>query len=86
MSGGKFNYSQYQIGGIADTIEDHLKAPFVCNYSPKTIYCLKQTVSLLRQVQIMANCADWLLSGDDDEHAYHKRLSDDLMGELNNDT
>jgi len=88
MSGGHFNYWQYHIGTIADRIQqeidqNEIKPEWWDNwngqrFSDETIAEFKKGVELLRKAEIYANRIDWLLSGDDDEYDFHKRLKEDL--------
>jgi hypothetical protein len=91
MSGGHFNYDQHRIGLIADSIEnmvihnertdvDHWGDPIGYNFSPETIAVFAKAVKLLREAQTYAQRIDWLVSGDDGEDSFHKRLADDLRG------
>ena len=89
MSGGYFNYSQYHIGNIAEEIEqlvrnnndltkDQYGDTIGRNYSDKTIHEFKVAISLLKVAQVYAQRIDWLLSEDDGEDTFHKRLLSDL--------
>lgn len=90
MSGGAFDYDQYKIGQISDIIKDYIyhnssdeldeygyrKYP---KYSEETIKQFKTAVTLLNTAQIYAHRIDWLISDDDGEESFHKRLKDDLV-------
>jgi hypothetical protein len=89
MSGGHFNYQQYQITNIADEVEqliddnnsdelDEYGYKKGCNFLPETIEEFKIGLEYLRKAQIYAHRIDWLVSGDDGEDTFHKRLQDDL--------
>jgi hypothetical protein len=109
MSGGSFDYNQYQIGYIADKIEHAIeksgrpktkeelkeeswrgedwyeKYPEDLNhhkYSDEVIEKFKEAVRVLRMAQIYAHRVDWLLSDDDGEESFLRRLDEDLT-ELN---
>ena len=109
MSGGSFDYNQYQIGYIADKIEHAIeksgrpktkeelkeeswrgedwyeKYPEDLNhykYSDEVIEKFKEAVKTLRMAQIYAHRVDWLLSDDDGEESFLRRLDEDLT-ELN---
>ena len=89
MSGGHFEYKQYQLGYIADEIEqliidndsDELDR-YGCRkgggYTPETITQFRAAVDALRVAQIYAQRVDWLVSGDDGEDSFHRRLSEDF--------
>lgn len=89
MSGGHFNYDQYKIGQIADDIQQLIDTngsqennsygdPVGMNYPPEIIERFKEAVSLLRRSQIYAQRIDWLISGDDGEQSFLRRLEEEL--------
>ena len=105
MSGGHFNYDQYKIGYIADSIEQEIerngrektreemkaegwKDPnwyerypedkFYYEYPPEVIEQFKIAVKKLREAQVYAHRVDWLLSSDDGEESFLRRLKEDL--------
>jgi hypothetical protein len=105
MSGGHFDYDQYKIGYIADSIESQIERngrrktkeelreqswidkewlernPEDINYyeyPPEVIEKFKEAVNILRRAQIYAHRIDWLLSGDDGEESFLRRLKEDL--------
>jgi hypothetical protein len=80
MSGGYFEYKQYQIADIVDGIERAIEK-YGGNYSKKTISKFRRAQKLLRVAEIYANRIDWLLSDDDGEDEFHKRLSNELATE-----
>ena len=47
-------------------------------YEDKTIERLKEAVKVLRQAEVYAQRIDWLLSGDDGEESFHRRLEEEL--------
>lgn len=79
MSGGHFNGSQYHIERIAEelerVIELNSEEP---NYSSETIEEFRKGLDFLRKAHIYAQRIDWLLSGDDGEDSFHRRLAEDL--------
>lgn len=89
MSGGNFQYDQYKIGYIADDIEqlildndsDEVNSygdRKGAGYALETIAQFRAAVHALRVAQIYAQRVDWLVSGDDGEDSFHRRLKDDL--------
>ena len=106
MSGGAFDYKQYNITMIADEIEQTIersgrpktkeelkdeswgrdaswyeKYPEDLNhykYPDDIIEEFKKGVEILRKAQIYAQRIDWLISGDDGEESFHKRLKEEL--------
>ncbi len=89
MSGGHFEYNQYKIQQIADEIEQliinneseetdqygYKKGTF---YSPETIKEFKAAVALLKVSYVFVQRIDWLVSGDDGEETFRRRLHDEL--------
>jgi hypothetical protein len=89
MSGGHFQYEQYKLQMIADEIEQLIidneseelnrygdkKGSF---YSVETINEFKAAVALLKVAHVYAHRIDWLVSGDDGEDSFHRRLKDEL--------
>lgn len=88
MSGGRFDYSQYRITQIIDTIEQEIinndaePRPVDYfepnNFSQETIEEFKKGIEYLKIAQVYAQRIDWLLSCDDSEESFHKRLKQDL--------
>ena len=106
MSGGAFEYSQYHIRQIADSIEQEIidngrektaeelkdesswrdtewyeKYPEDLKhyeYPAEVIEEFKNAVLALRIAEVYAQRVDWLLSGDDGEESFLKRLKEDL--------
>jgi hypothetical protein len=105
MSGGAFDYKQYNIGMIADEIEQTIersgrpktkqelkdeswrdtewyeKYPEDLNhykYPDDVIEEFKKGVEILRKAHVYAQRIDWLISGDDGEESFHRRLKEDL--------
>lgn len=89
MSGGHFDYKQYSIDHIAETVKKVIEAnnstekdewgyPIGRNYSNNVINELKKGLEILESAAIYANRIDWLLSGDDGEESFLKRLKEDL--------
>ena len=52
-------------------------------YSKETVAEFRKAVRLLRKAYVYAQRIDWLLSGDDGEDNFHRRLKEDLK-ELKN--
>jgi hypothetical protein len=96
MSGGHFDYKQFEITRIADEIEQLIEIngkkrvgriesweePYHYEYPPEVIEKFKEAVLSLRTAQIYAQRIDWLVSGDDGEESFLRRLKED-MKELN---
>lgn len=89
MSGGAFNHDQYIISHITDIIED-----FVIknedntedewgytkgrHFRPSTIKQFRVAILLLHIAQTFAQRIDWLVSDDDGEDTFHKRLQKEM--------
>jgi len=78
MSGGHFDYKQYVIGHIADEIEQLALENDEYGYSEDTLDIFKNAVECLKASQILAQRIDYLVSGDDGEETFHKRLVSEL--------
>lgn len=85
MSGGHFDYSQYHITTIADSIESIVRNNthpdedgYIYNFSEETIKEFEKAVEILKLAGVYAQRIDWLLSGDDGEESFHERLNEEL--------
>jgi len=81
MSGGFFEYKQYEFQHIADEIEQIVldnDTDEYYGYSEATLRGFKKAVAILREAQIYLQRIDWLVSGDDGEDTFHERLRKDL--------
>jgi hypothetical protein len=77
MSGGHFDYDQYKIGVIREDVEGLIKAN-EWDYSENTIARFHEAVYFLTMAEIYAQRIDWLVSGDDGEDSFHRRLEQEL--------
>ena len=110
MSGGHFDYYQWQINDIADSLEDYIYGhsldeedieyyikdhwleneekeyiiknkhtmPNLYKYNKETIKEFKKGLAILKKAYVYAQRIDWLLSDDDGEESFHKRLKEEL--------
>lgn len=89
MSGGFFDYQDFRIGDIETQIEELVRSNNdttlnewgECkgrHFSEATIEEFNKAVYYLRMARTYAHRVDWLVSGDDGEEAFHKRLKEDL--------
>lgn len=102
MSGGHFNYQQYRINDIADSIEqeviesgkpipesrwdywdrqhykEHPEDAVNYAYPESILRRFEEAVYALKKADIYAQRVDWLLSGDDGEESFEKRLKEEL--------
>ena len=78
MSGGYFNYKQFELQKLADEIEqlalENATQDWDEPYSPETIAEFNEAVRLLRRAYIYVQRIDWLVSCDDNEATFNKRL------------
>lgn len=77
MSGGHFNYKQFEIQCIGDEVEQ-LIIKNDSDFSSETIEEFKIGLEHLRKAAVYAQRIDWLVSGDDGEDTFHSRLQKDL--------
>jgi hypothetical protein len=77
MSGGHFNYTQYNLLNIADKIAEIVKE---AEYKPETLARFKEAERTILKAHAMAQRVDWLLSGDDSEDAFHQRWDEEGLG------
>lgn len=89
MSGGHFNYQQYNIERIAEEVEqliiindstekDEWGYDKGYHYTRETIEEFKIGLEYIRKAAIYTQRIDWLVSGDDGEDTFHDRLQKDL--------
>lgn len=88
MNGGHFDYKQYNLDYIADEIEqlvrnnDKKKDPLGVyqsyNFSEETLKEFERAIQMIKVAAVYAQRIDWLVSGEDSEKAFHKRLKEDL--------
>ena len=91
MSGGHFDYKDYNLQYIADDIEhiiesnndnrpDDWGGTVGRHYEEATLERLRDAVRYLKIAQIYTHRTDYLLSGDDGEDYFHKRLEREIEG------
>jgi len=89
MSGGHFDCQQYRLHDIAQQIAELIDSNDDATpnrwgehtgrgYGPATIKLFEQAVTLLRLAEVHVQRIDWLVSGDDSEESFHRRLLADL--------
>ena len=61
-----------------DWYEKYPEDLYHTRYSEEVIDRFKEAVEILRQAEVYAHRVDWLLSGDDGEESFLRRLQDDL--------
>lgn len=89
MSGGHFQYDQYKIQYIADSIQtliDNNESHELTDwgdkigreYPPEVIAEFEKAIHALSVARVYAHRVDWLVSGDDGEESFLRRLESDL--------
>lgn len=89
MSGGFFDYKQYQLSEIEDSINELVRSNDDESldewgyrkgraFTDETIHEFKKAAEYLKLAQIYAQRIDWLISGDDSEETFHERLKKEL--------
>lgn len=86
MSGGIFEYDQYKIGYIAESIQSYIdnsgrlktEEEKHYEYPPEILEKFREAVYVLRQAEVYAQRVDRFLSGDDGEENFLRRLNEDL--------
>jgi len=89
MSGGAFDYNQYEIERIADEVADMIRNngrkavnefghPRYRDYPPEVIERFRDAVYVLRKARVYAHRIDWLVSDDDGVDSFLQRLDRDL--------
>jgi hypothetical protein len=77
MSGGHFDYHQYRIREIAESVEDIIQN---YKYPPEVLEKIKEGLDALKRAEIYTQRIDWLVSGDDGPETFLERLKEDLSG------
>ena len=75
MSGGHFDYHQYRIREIAESVEDIIQN---YKYPPEVLEKIKEGLDVLKKAEIYTQRIDWLVSGDDGPETFLERLKEDL--------
>ena len=91
MSGGRFDYTEHHIRGIVESIQEEIDNNNTKwdglfsesewdgeRYTKETIEEFKKGIEALRKAYIYARRIDYLLSGDDGEETFHRRLQEEL--------
>ncbi len=80
MSGGHFDYQQFAITEIAESIKQEIRTSGKQNriYSSLVLEKLEKGVRVLERAAIYAQRIDWLISWDDDDESFLERLEKGL--------
>lgn len=79
MSGGYFEYQQYRLHDMAEKIKEVIASEEeYYDYSDETLAEFRKAIRFLRIAEIRLQRIDWLVSGDDSEECFHRRLKEEL--------
>ena len=83
MSGGHFGCKQHYIKDIADEIARIVKDEEARDcpdryYEPESLHAMKEAHMVLLKAEIYARRIYWLVSGDDSDETFAKRLHKEL--------
>mgnify|MGYP001164617681 CR=1 FL=1 len=81
MSGGYFDYVQYSLENTIEVFDDFVKNKLGGGYHKYSEDAVKEILTGLSHLEFAATYLhriDWLLSGDDGEETFLKRLEEDL--------
>jgi len=76
MSGGYFDYEQGRMQSMADRLASVIETND--EFSQETLAEFLKGLVLLRAAAVYLERIDFLLSSDDSEETFHKRLKEDL--------
>lgn len=82
MSGGEFDYTQYQMGNTARQIEEMLGKrddEFYGHIRDDTRLKFQEAILMLKKAEIAVQRIDWFVSGDDGEDTFHERWGKDYQ-------
>ena len=82
MSGGKWQYLASTIGYMVEDLDAYIareeRKSKADQWMPETMQRLRDGSQALQRAAIYERRIDWLLSGDDGEESFHRRLAADL--------
>jgi len=77
MSGGHFDYKQYEIKRIADDIKEYLYENR-SQLPDAVVSRFERAIFTLNEAFVYAHRIDWLISGDDGDDTFPQRLDEEL--------
>ena len=77
MSGGSLDYFYCRFEETLERISTEIKWG-KNKWSNKTLKEFQKAIGYLKQAQLYSQRIEWLLSGDDGEESFHKRLAEEL--------
>lgn len=82
MSGGYFDYNYSHIQEVIEQLEYLLTSdeaqPIREDLAKVTLDKMEEGLEILQKAKIYAQRIEWLISGDDSEESFHRRLEEDL--------
>lgn len=78
MSGGYFDYKEFHIERIIEKLESVLSSEKAGQFRYDTVHEFETALYSLKTSYKYVNRIDYLLSGDDSEETFHKRLAEDF--------
>lgn len=82
MSGGYFDYNYSHIQEVIEQLEYLLTSdeaqPIREDLANVTLNKMEEGLEILQKAKIYAQRIEWLISGDDSEESFHRRLEEDL--------
>jgi hypothetical protein len=78
MSGGYFDYDQYRLTPMADSLELVIDNSNEYSFSPATVEEFRKALHHLRLSYIYLHAIDYLLSADFGEESFHRSLKEKL--------
>lgn len=81
MSGGYFDYKQWEALELADDLETVKEITKYDEFEDTVFFkaICQEAADHIRRGATIANRIDWLLSGDDGEESFKERLEEDLQ-------
>lgn len=90
MSGGYFDYNYSHIQEVIEQLEYLLTSdetqPIREDLAKVTLDKMEEGLEILQKAKIYAQRIEWLISGDDSEESFHRRLEEDLKETVNRNT
>lgn len=82
MSGGHFEYENYRLSDIGDKLRLSItkcrKGYEYYEYKEPFLNEMIRVYNLTRELEVLLERVDWVLSGDDGEDTYFERLQEDI--------
>jgi hypothetical protein len=79
MSGGTFDYKQYEINTLAEELEAYIAdEELMAELPSEAIIEMRTGLGVIRKAAVYAHRIDWLLAGDDGPESFLSRLDKDL--------